>query len=168
MRVSIIVAVDENWAIGFREALPWGRDVPADLARFQRLTMGHHLLVGHKTFQSIGKPLSGRIMLVLTRSPRLDCERYCMMPTLETALAYAQSRKETELFCIGGANVYQQVLPLAQKLYLTMVHSKFSADTFFPSNVINTEWVKEGCLTCEADSKNKYAYTFFEYSRREK
>jgi dihydrofolate reductase len=128
----MIVACDLNQAIGLDNQLPW--KLSSDLARFKQLTMGHHLLMGRKTFESIGKALPGRVMLVLSRSrPDIIPRDVYYFNLLDMALGHARRAQESELFIIGGGEIYRECLSIVDKLYLTEVQTKLDkADTYFP------------------------------------
>jgi dihydrofolate reductase len=126
--VSLIAAVAANRVIGEAGKLPWR--LPDDLARFKRLTIGHAVVMGRKTFESMGKPLAGRRNIVLTRDARLSLPGCEMAHTREEAIAMADSKEE--LFVIGGASVYELFLPVAQFMYLTHVEGDFHGDVLFP------------------------------------
>jgi dihydrofolate reductase len=130
MILSMIAALDERGGIGFKNRMPW--HLPGDLARFRKLTMGHTLILGRKTYQSIGKPLPGREMIVLSRDPEYRLEGCAVVHSLEDALQRAQSRGENEAFVIGGAEIYRLALPLADRMYLSRLHITSQADAFFP------------------------------------
>ena len=130
MLISIIVAMSENRVIGRAGTLPW--QLPGDLQRFQQLTMGHHLLMGRKTYQSIGRPLPGRKTLILSREtdfPAAGCE---LFSDLALAVAAAEAAGENELFICGGAEIYRQALPLTERIYLTELMLAVEGDSFFP------------------------------------
>jgi dihydrofolate reductase len=130
MRISIIVAAAANGVIGSGNALPWR--LPADLRRFKRLTMGHHLVVGRRTWDSIGRPLPGRKMIVVSRSrPQLPAG-VARADSFEAAAAMARDAGEDELFVAGGAAIYALALPSAHRLYLTRVLSTVEGDVFLP------------------------------------
>lgn len=131
MRVSIIAAVADNGVIGRAGGLPWR--LPADLRAFKRLTMGHHVIMGRKTWASIGRPLPGRTMVVLTRDAGLVLPGAHVVHALPDALALARAAGDTEAFVIGGAEVYERALPLADRLYLTRVHAQVEGDVRFPA-----------------------------------
>ncbi|MDX1630679.1 MAG: dihydrofolate reductase [Thermoanaerobaculia bacterium] len=131
MRISVIAAVADNGIIGRDGDLPW--HLPADLRRFKSLTMGHHLLVGRKTWESIGRPLPGRRILVLTRTLTDLPEGVRAVSSLERALTEAREAGETELFVAGGATVYEALLPRSDRLYLTRVETSIPGDVSFPS-----------------------------------
>lgn len=128
MDISIIVAIAENNVIGDNNQLIW--HIPEDLKRFKALTMGHHIIMGRKTWESIGRALPGRISIVISRNPNYLAPGAIVVTSLEDALAKAQS--DNEVFIIGGAQIYEQALPLANKLYLTQVHKAFEGDVSFP------------------------------------
>jgi len=157
MIISIIAAVDENGGIGLDNQIPW--HLSADLARFKELTMGHYLVAGRKTFQSIGSALPGRQMIVLTRNLELKAPDCHMAASLDEALNLADDAGENEVFIIGGAEIYQEALPLADQIYLTLVHTKVEADTFFPE-FDESDWSLICSRDFPADMKNPLATTF--------
>jgi dihydrofolate reductase len=163
MILSILVAVDEGGGIGFQNRLPW--HLSADLKRFKKLTMGHHLLVGRKTYQSIGGPLSGRRLMVLSRQADFPAEDGDLVGSPEEGLDLARSRGENELFIIGGFALFKAFLPTADHLYLTRVHTKAESDVFFP------DWNEEDwVLLCEqfklSDPDNDHDQTFKHYRKK--
>ena len=164
MRISIIVAVAENGVIGRDNDLPW--HLPADLKRFKRLTMGHHLLMGRRTFESIGRALPGRQMIVISRGrPELP-SGVGLAPSLEGALAKARAAGEDEVFIAGGAQIYRLALPLAERLYLTRIHREFPGEIIFPE-FDETAWrivEREDHLEEEA---NPVPHSFLVLDRRE-
>ncbi len=125
--LALIAAVSENNVIGFENALPWR--IPEDLARFKALTMGHVLVMGRKTYESIGRPLPGRITLVLTRRGDFSVPGVLVARDRQEAVALVGGR---DAFIAGGAEIYALFLPLATTLYLTRVHDVYDGDTFFP------------------------------------
>jgi dihydrofolate reductase len=131
MRLSLIAAVAENGVIGRGNELPWR--LPLDLKRFRNLTMGHHLLMGRKTFESIGRALPGRTTVVLTRSAFQPPPGVLTAGSLQEAIDMAGAAGEEEAFVVGGEEVYRVALPVADRLYLTRVHAVVQGDTFFPS-----------------------------------
>lgn len=137
MRISLIVAIADNGVIGRDNDLPW--HLSADLRRFKRLTMGHHLVMGRRTFDSIGRPLPGRQMIVISRSQPELPDGVDLAPSLDAALAHAREAGDTEVFIAGGAQIYRSALPLAERLYLTRVHRDFPGDVVFPE-IDETEW----------------------------
>jgi dihydrofolate reductase len=126
--VSLIVAMDRNRVIGAGGRLPW--HIPEDLKRFRRLTLGHHIVMGRKTWASIRRSLPGRTNIVVTRDRSFAAEGAIVAHSLEAALAVAAG--DEEVFVIGGGELYAQALPLADRLYITEVHGEFVGDTWFP------------------------------------
>ncbi|RZK44166.1 MAG: dihydrofolate reductase [Pedobacter sp.] len=154
-KISIVVAISENNAIGKNNELLW--HLPADLKHFKNITTGHTIIMGRKTFDSIGKPLPNRKNIVITRNTDLKVEGIDFVNSLEEALKLCGSDEES--FIIGGAEIYKQALPLTSRIYLTKVHENFEADTFFPE-IPEHLWKEIESITHEADDKNKYTYTF--------
>jgi dihydrofolate reductase len=129
-RLSLIAAVAANGVIGSDNALPWR--LPADLKRFKALTLGHPVIMGRKTHESIGRPLPGRRNIVVSRNAAYGAEGCEVATSLEAALAACQD-DDGEVFVIGGAQLYAAALPLAQRLYLTEIHAGFAGDAHFPA-----------------------------------
>ena len=163
MIISLIVAMDEKRGIGKAGKLPWR--LSSDLKRFRELTMGHHLIVGRKTFESIGKPLPGRQTIVVTRHPSFKPEGCLVTGSIDDALTLAQERGEPEVFVIGGAEIYDQTVYLADRLYLTQVHAEVDADVFFPEIRLDL-WTESQRVDQPADEKNQYAFTFKRLDRK--
>jgi len=159
--VELVVAVSENDVIGRANQLPWR--LPADLRHFKALTMGHHILMGRKTYESIGKALPGRTNWVLSRSSDFkpaDCK---VVRTLEEAQLGVGG--EGPMMVIGGADIYRLCLPQAQCIHLTLVHTKITdGDTFFRA-WRDPEWIESSRERHEADEKNAYAYSFLTLDR---
>jgi len=128
-RISIIVAMAQNRTIGINNTLPWR--CPADLKHFKSLTIGHHMIMGRKTFDSIGKPLPGRTTVVVTRNPELKIDGCIVTHSLEQAIAACAG--DEEIFIVGGAELYAQTLPLADTIYLTEIQQDVSGDAHFPA-----------------------------------
>ena len=149
--------MDEHRGIGKDNGIPWR--LSSDMKRFRELTMGHHILVGRKTFQSIGKPLPGRQTVVVTRNERFKPEGCLIVHSVEDGIRLAEERGESELYICGGAEIYERALPLADRMYLTVVHTIVDADTFFPEWK-SDEWIEETTSRHEADEKNQYSFTF--------
>ncbi len=162
MTLSIIAALGRNRAIGYQNTLPWR--LPADLQRFKQLTMGHHLLMGRKTFESIGRPLPGRTSIIITRQADYKAEGCLIVHSLEEAIAIAQTRGEQEAFVIGGADIYAQALPLADRMYLTWVDAEPEADVFFPA-FDELGWETSDEVEFAADEKHPYAMRFVTLKR---
>ncbi|MBT3391208.1 MAG: dihydrofolate reductase [Chloroflexi bacterium] len=157
MKISLIVAMDEANGIGVENCLPWR--LSSDLRRFKQLTMGHHLVMGRKTYQSIGGPLPGREMIILSRNSLFRAPGCQVVTSLGEALNIAAARGETELFIAGGAEIYRQALPQADCIYLTRVHVNTPVDTRFPEfNLSN--WAEVSAQRVEADTNNEYTSTY--------
>lgn len=137
MKVSLIAALARNRVIGRDNRLPWR--LPADLRRFKQLTMGHTLLVGRKTFESIGRLLPGRTMLVASRQQGYAPEGVRVVRSVQEALDVAREGGETELFVAGGAEIYRQTLPVADRLHLTRIEEDVPGDAYFPE-YDETQW----------------------------
>lgn len=161
MKKSLIVAVAQNDVIGRDNKLPWY--LPNDLKYFKQVTMGKPILMGRKTFESIGKPLPGRTNIVLTRDPSWQAEGVKVVHTLADAYAMGESIGEiegsNELMIIGGDQIYQLSLPDADRLYLTEVHAEVEGDAFFPS-INREEWRELGREDYQAEGPNPYDYSF--------
>ena len=150
MTLSLLVAADEANVIGKDNALPW--HLPGDLKYFKNLTWGMPILMGRKTFESIGKPLPGRHSIVITRNPEWRHEGVEVVHSLEEALEAARRRSVKELFLIGGAEIFRSALPLADRVYLTRIYKRYEGDAFFPE--LGPEWqlVKEHILEAEGET----------------
>jgi dihydrofolate reductase len=154
-RVSIVVATDEHGGIGLEGRLPW--HLPNDLKRFKALTMGKPIVMGRRTFDSIGRALPGRVNIVVSRQSGLGIDGCVVVPSLEAALEAAGDADETCV--IGGAEIYRLALPLAGTLHLTRVDATVGADTFFP--VIDAaQWEEISREYCPADERHAYPYSF--------
>lgn len=159
MKIALIAAVARNGVIGFRNALPW--HLPEDLKRFKAVTLGHPVLMGRKTFESLGRPLSHRRNLVMSRHPQWGAEGIEVYASLRAAVA---SCKHAEiLFVIGGSEVYRQALPLAELLYLTEIDLAPEGDAFFVD--INLHDWQEVSREDKVDPIHGLSYHFVEYHR---
>ena len=161
MKCSIIVAMSENRVIGRDNQLPWR--LPADLKRLKSLTMGHYLLLGRRTFESIGRPLPGRRMVVITRQSDFSSPGIQVAHSLDGALDLAQG--DDEVFVGGGAGIYQEALTLADRIYLTVLHQEFDGDTLFPA-YDSSDWHVTEKEDHGPDLRNPYHYTFLTLERR--
>jgi dihydrofolate reductase len=164
MRVSIIAAVAENGVIGRDKKLPW--HLSADLRRFKQLTMGHTIIMGRRTWESIGRALSGRRMIVVSRRHdyQVPIEGVLLAANLDDALDRAAAHGKEEAFIIGGAELYQDALRRADRLYLTRVGAHVAGDTYFPP-VNWSEWRLLESHEHAADDKNDHDFTFNIYER---
>jgi dihydrofolate reductase len=159
--ISLIVAMANNRVIGANNALPW--HLPADLKHFRELTMGHHVLMGRKTYESIGKPLPGRISVVITRNPNYTAANALITHTLEKAISSCGD--DTEIFVIGGAELYRQALRLANRIYLTEIELEVAGDAHF-TELDQNVWVETKRVTHDPDERNPYRYHFATYDKR--
>jgi dihydrofolate reductase len=158
--LELVIAVAENDVIGRGNQLPW--HLPADLRHFKSLTVGKPVLMGRKTYESIGKALPGRMNIVLSRSPAFSPRDCVAVKTLHEARAAAG---QSTLMVIGGAEIYRQCLTLASRIHLTLVHAQIDdGDTVF-AGWRGTEWDEASCERHEADEKNAYAYSFITLER---
>lgn len=160
MRLSIIAAMSANRVIGMNNDLPWR--MPADWKHFKSLTMGHHLIMGRKTFESIDQPLPGRTTVVVTRQTGYAKEGVLVARSIDQALQMAAG--DDEVFVAGGAQIYQQMLPRADRMYLTSIHEEFEGDTDFPE-FEESDWQLISEENQEPDEKNPYPYSFLIYER---
>jgi dihydrofolate reductase len=180
MKLSIIAALSTNNVIGRGNALPW--HLPADLKRFKALTMGHHLIMGRKTYESVGRPLPGRTNVIVTRDPDWNAMAAAATPlaasfeadpktsapvivvrSLEEALDLAKD--DAEPFIAGGAQIFEQTLHRASRMYLTRVHVEIEGDAYFPDFDDVAEWQLVDSEHREPDEKHAYAYSFLTYDR---
>lgn len=161
--LSAIVAMAENRVIGNGNKMPW--HLPADLKHFKTVTNGHPVLMGRKTFESIGKPLPNRTNMIITRDRQYSAQDCLIVNDLNTALSMAQEIDQNEIFVIGGAEIYRQLLPKVQRLYVTEIHHPFQGDAHFPELDVS-EWQEVAREDHQADDKNAYAYTFVTLERK--
>lgn len=159
-KLSLIVAMDEDRLIGTNNGLPW--NLPADLAFFKRTTMGKPIVMGRKTFESIGRPLPGRRNIVVTRDPDFSAEGCDIANSIDAALDLCAD--DDEIMLIGGASLYQQSLSRATQLYITQIHHRFAGDTWFP-DFDESEWRVESREDFDADANNAYACSFIKFVR---
>lgn len=161
MILSLLLAADQNGVIGKDNRLPW--HLPNDLRYFRNQTWGMPILMGRKTFDSIGKPLDGRHSIVITRNPEWQHEGVTAVHSLDEAVHAAEARGAKEIFVIGGAEIFLSALPQARRIYLTRIHHHFEGDAFFPP--LEEEWQLKRERLCEADEKNHYPHTFQVWER---
>lgn len=160
--ISIIVAISENNAIGKNNKLLWL--ISDDLKRFKKLTTGHTIIMGKKTFNSLPKgALPNRTNIVITHNKDVEIPGCIMANSIEDAIKKCD--ENDEIFIIGGGSIYKQFLQFTNKIYLTLVHESFDADTFFPEINFN-EWVITEQTDFSSDAKNKYAYSFITYAKK--
>ena len=159
MIVTIVVAIAENHAIGKDNKLLWY--LPNDLKHFKTITTGHTVIMGRKTYESVGKPLPNRRNIIITRQ-NITIEGCEVVNSIEAALDLCCH--ENEVFIVGGAEIYRQALPLTNRIYLTIVHQEFEADSFFPA-IVAIDWKEVYREDHEPDNKNLIPYSFITFER---
>lgn len=159
MSISIIVAMAQNRIIGVNNSLPW--HLPGDMKWFRRHTLGKSVVMGRKTYESIGKPLPDRSNIVVTRNPEYTAPGCTVVTSIDAAL---EAAGEGEVMIMGGADLYRQMLPRADRLYLTLVHTEIEGDAFFPE-IDWDQWREEERQDCVHDERNPYDYSFLVLSR---
>ncbi len=159
--ISLIVAVGKNHVIGKEGKIPWR--LPADFKHFKEITTGHPVIMGRKTYESIGKALPGRTNIVLSRNPEFDPKDAATVPSLKEA--WDLTKDAEEVFVIGGQSVYEQAFPLAEKVYMTLVDVEMDGDTFFPA-LDKSEWRLAHSEPHAKDEKNQFDYTYLVYERK--
>ena len=161
--ITLIAAIGKNNALGKNNDLIW--HLPADLKRFRQLTTGHHMIMGRKTYESIGKPLPNRTTIIVSRNPEYFQEGCLTASSLENAIQIANNE---EVICIvGGEQIYRKALEnnLVDALDITLVHDEFDADVFFPEIDLKI-WEEISRENFKADEKNKYDYSFIQYKKK--
>jgi dihydrofolate reductase len=164
MILSIIVAKSENDVIGKDNKLPW--HLPEDLKNFKKITTGHHILMGRKTYESIGKPLPNRTNVIITRDDNYKAEGCTVVNSISEAVELCRKNSETEAFIIGGAQIFSETLKIAGKLYLTEVHQKFEGDVFMPEINLK-EWEHESKQHFPKTITNPVPFTLFIMRRKQ-
>jgi dihydrofolate reductase len=161
--LKILVAFDENRVIGKNNTLIW--HLPADLKRFKALTTGHVIIMGRKTFESIGKPLPNRTSIVISRQADLQIEGAIIAHSVEEAILKAKSITREDIYIVGGAEIYALSLPLADQILVTQLHDIFEGDAYFPEIPAEIFEIteKERGIT---DEKNAYQYSYLTYTRK--
>jgi dihydrofolate reductase len=163
MILSLLVAADENNIIGKDNKLPW--HLPNDLKYFKNQTWAMPILMGRKTFESIGKPLQGRKSIVVTRNKEWKHDGVEVVHSVAQAIEKAKEFGVKEIFVIGGAEIFQTAFEQANRVYLTRIHHQFDGDAYFP-NVSEKGWSLVQSRFCAADEKNKYDHTFQVWERK--
>jgi dihydrofolate reductase len=154
--ISLMVAMDQNRVIGKNNKLPW--HLPADLQYFKKVTMGHPIVMGRKTFESIGRVLPGRENVIVTRNQEFKAEGCVVLHDIAQIKMFADNHDE-EVFVIGGAEIFKEILPFTDRLYITEIHETFEGDTFFPV-IDENEWDEVSSNPGSIDEKNRYAHDF--------
>lgn len=161
MIISLITAMDRNRLIGNKNQLPW--HLPADFAHFKAVTMSKPVVMGRKTYESIGKPLPGRTNIVLSRNPATKFEGVTCVANFEEARAVVPGAEE--LMVIGGSTIYEMLMPQANRMYITYVDAEFKGDAWFPE-FDNNQWLETESVTRKADDKNLYDCRFVTLERK--
>ena len=156
-----MAAVAENGVIGAEGALPW--HLPTDMKHFKQLTSGHTIIMGRRTFETLRQPLPNRRNVVVTRDRAYQASGAFIVHDLDEALSLTS--KDDEVFVVGGGEIYEQAIPRADRLYLTIVHAVFEGDTFFPK-FTDADWILNEDIRNEADEKHSYPFSFRRYERR--
>jgi dihydrofolate reductase len=157
--ISLIFAMGKDNSIGYKNKLPW--HLPADLAYFKKVTMGQPVIMGRKTFESIGRPLPGRTNIVITRNRDFLHEGCIIVDSVEKA---KELTKNKECFIIGGAEIYDAFMPIADKMYITEIDSSFEADTFFPP-IDYTKWKLISSQSGDKNEDNPFEYKHLVYEK---
>lgn len=160
---SIIVAKTKNNVIGLHNQMPW--HLPNDLKHFKQTTLGHLVIMGRKTWESLPKPLSDRKLIVITHQPHYQSTGCMIATSLQEALKIAKESGETEVFIAGGGTIYQEALPIVDQLYLTEIQASILGDTFFPPLIPHT-WQEVSRRSHQIDAKHAYAYDFVRLIRK--
>lgn len=162
MKISMIAAMTEQRVIGIKNSLPW--KLPNDMKWFREKTMGKPIVMGRKTFESFGaKALPGRTNIIITRDENYEAADSIVVHSIDDALVAAGEAEEVMI--IGGASFYEQMLPKADRLYLTFVHAELKGDAWFPE-INNNDWNKTEKISHRKDDKNQYAHTFVVLDRK--
>lgn len=163
MNITLVVAASENNAIGLNNQLLW--HLPKDMRFFKNTTWGMPILMGRKTFESMGsKPLNGRLNIIITRNKNWVNEDVTVVHTMEEATALADKFSYKELLVIGGGEIYEMALPIAQKIWLTRVNTTIEGDVYFPQ--LNAEWEMLSSTQNAADEKHKFSFDFECWKRK--
>lgn len=163
MIINLVAAASLNNVIGKDNQLLWR--LPNDMAFFKNITWGMPVIMGRKTFESLGKPLKGRTNIVVSHNPGLRIPGVRIAHGLKEALALAEEESVKQCFVIGGGEIYRQAMPLARRIYLTRVCAEMEGDAFFPA-IDETLWSKTGQTDFDADNQHAYAYRFEVWERK--
>jgi dihydrofolate reductase len=161
MKISLIVAMASNRAIGLNGQMPW--HLSADLKRFKQITMGHPIIMGRLTFEAIGRPLPGRINIIVSRNPGYEIENCIVVDSVEAAISHGCQLAD-EVFIIGGATLYEATLPMADTLYITQINQDFEGDTFFP-DIDLSDWTEVEREDVVGDTKVGFGYSFLKLQK---
>lgn len=160
--ISAIVAMSQNRVIGINNQLPW--HLPADLKHFKEITTGHPIIMGRKTFESIGKPLPNRTNIIVTRKKDYVAAGCIVVSSIEAAIRVASIIDSSEIFIIGGAEIFMVSLSIINRLYLTIIHDEIKGDVYFPE-LDSQQWREINATKHSSDDKNNYNYSFITLER---
>ncbi|MFD1849485.1 dihydrofolate reductase [Oceanobacillus bengalensis] len=161
--ISLLVAMDRNRVIGLKNDLPWY--LPRDLKFFKEKTTGHTIIMGRKTFDSIGKALPNRKNIVITRNKKDFPDGVEVINDIEAVIERNKMNPDEELFVIGGATIFEQIIDVSDRMYITWIDEEFAGDTYFPS-FREEDWVETSSIKGEKDEKNPYDYYFLQFDRK--
>lgn len=161
MQISIIAAVAQNNVIGINNSLIW--HLPDDLKFFKQTTQGHHIIMGRKNYESIGRALPNRTNIVISRNPNYNAPNCIVVGSLQEAIQKVTADEQP--FIIGGGQIYELALPITNTIYLTRVNTEPQGDTLFPE-LSKNEWILTGSIYHPSDEKHKYDFTFEKYIRK--
>ena len=161
MIISLIVAMDENRVIGYKNKLPW--NLPSELKYFRETTKSKPVIMGRKTHESIGRPMPERLNIIITRNENYRTDNCAVVNNVQDAIKAAKG--SSEIMVIGGAEIYKLFLPVANRLYITKVHGTFKGDTYFPE-FNEGEWIKAKEKFFQKDNENEYSYTIMVLERK--
>jgi dihydrofolate reductase len=156
MKISLIVAMSSNRAIGLDGQMPW--HLSADLRRFKQITMGFPIIMGRLTFEAIARPLPGRTNIIVSRNPAFMADGCSVVDSVEAAINHA-CRLADEVFVIGGSTLYEATLPIADTLYVTQINQDFAGDTFFP-DFDRSQWTEINRDNVTDDPSVNFSYSF--------
>ena len=163
MVISQIVAASLNNVIGVDGGLPW--HMPTDMKYFKEKTLGHYIVTGRKNYEAEGKALPGRVNIVLTRNREYTIPDGVVVHTMEEAIEIARKAGETELFIVGGEEIYKLAMPVTDRIYLTRIHTKVEGDTFYPEPDPEI-WKQVSVERHQKDKRNPFDYDFFVFERK--
>ncbi len=162
MIISHIAAMTRNRIIGRENRLPW--KLPGDMAYFKNTTMGHYVIMGRKNFEAEGRPLPGRTNIVLTKQENYDASGCTVVHSIEEALNLARENQQEEVFIIGGGDIYEQTLDIADLIYLTIIDTELQGDVYYPALNMD-KWKIRSQKKNHKDERNPYDYTFYIFEK---
>ncbi|WP_153462684.1 dihydrofolate reductase [Sediminibacillus terrae] len=163
--ISLLYAMDRNRVIGYQNDLPWR--LPNDLKFFKQMTTGNTIIMGRKTFTSMGGPLPNRENVILTKDRSFQADGCLILHSVEEILTWSEKEPEIELFVIGGSEIFRQILPFADRMYMTFIDETFPGDTFFPA-YDERDWKLSKKVQGERNERNPYDYYFLQFDRNDR